>query len=223
MSMANPKAAFMVQMPTLKTIRFVAFAILFFFSLIVLSITSSLTQTNYSGASQYGLGIGTSLFTILATVIVLGLEAYAKPMWTSWTAIELSWLFLMVAFWAAIGGLASNDSNYTCNGLCFRYFTGGGYCTNTSYTVCQEFQVVAAFSWMNFVIIVGLFAWTLTVAIVASKRGDKFIWKSPAHSYETHAIYLDAPSPAFNSNPSLAKGKIVDLERARTPSPTPSI
>ncbi|KZT57161.1 hypothetical protein CALCODRAFT_555505 [Calocera cornea HHB12733] len=214
-----------VPVPPFKTARFFGFLLLFIFSVIVLPIASTITQSNLSGAPDYAVAVAVSALTVVLTVLVLGLEAYRPPTCLSWTLVELIWTFLLLGLWAATGGMAAHSLKWTCRGNCFRgNYQGRGSCSNYAFMICREIKVLLSFSWINFLILLILFIWALSVAIKAARRGDTFIWTSPLNSYENNAIYLDATaSPAFNSTTVITKGKAVDEERAQTPSPAPSI
>jgi len=215
----------MMKTPSLKSVRLVGFLTLFGFSVIMLAISSALTQGTFPGAESYGFGIASSMLTLFLPVIVLALESSGKTVWTSWTAIELTWMFVATVFWITTGAISISSASYVCKGVCFRSWPNGrSSCSALSFTICREFQTLAVFSWFNILILLGLFAWTMTVAVRAAKKGDRFVWTSPAHAYGT--IYIRAPSPAFNSDASLAKGKTTDVEQTvlpRSPSPIPSI
>ncbi|KZT57162.1 hypothetical protein CALCODRAFT_496461 [Calocera cornea HHB12733] len=224
--MDNDKGYIMIKVPVpnFKRVRFVSFVVLFFISVIILPITSSLTtQSQIDNAGSYGVGIATSSFTLLVTFLVLLVEGYCPPTWLSSTVFELTWMFLMIAFWGATGGIAANSIRYTCRGMCFRYWNRT-QCSGFSYSICQQLQVITAFSWIAFIILSILFTWELVAAIRASKRGDGFIWTTAVHSYQSGVIRLDTSIPVFNASiESLAKGKAVDEERGEAPSPTAAI
>ncbi|KZT57160.1 hypothetical protein CALCODRAFT_483376 [Calocera cornea HHB12733] len=216
MSNANSVSIMKVPVPTLKAARFHVFAISFLFSIIVLAVSSAVIQGGYAGfsdASSYGLGVATAVLQMLLSMFLLGMEAYYPPTWASWTAVELSWQFLMIAFWAATGGLASNDTNAICGfGGCFKYFQPSGHlCNGFTAAICSQLQVISAFSWMIFIMLIGIFIWTLTVAIIASKRGDKYIWRFPAQLYGNHDTSLDPPKIAMPSDTSLTKAQEGDI------------
>ncbi|KZT54031.1 hypothetical protein CALCODRAFT_511016 [Calocera cornea HHB12733] len=119
----------------------------------------------------------------------LGMETFYPVMWASWTAVELSCQFTMIVFWA---------DTFTAS-------------------ICSEIRILAAFSWMTFVMLIGMFGWTLTMAIIASKRGDTYIWRLPAQLYEKRDIYVDPPKHNMCSDASMIKAQEADLERAHGP------
>ncbi|EJT98384.1 hypothetical protein DACRYDRAFT_110826 [Dacryopinax primogenitus] len=219
-----------ISLPHIARVRFWTFWTLLVFSMSMLPIAASLVQSQIPGAQDFGVGIASSLITTLIPVLVLARESKHKDAWTSWTAIELTWMFVCAICWSVTGGRSISNAMWTCNGMCFRWsYQGMGRCTNFSYTICREYRVLAVFSWMIFFMLSTLFIWEFAIAISAHKKGDRFIWKSPAHAYgKGGAIYLEAPSPAFgHSEATLTKGKKADeeavAERPRTPSALDSI
>jgi len=212
--------------PSLQRVRFVGFTALILFSVVMLGITSALTQGTYPGASTFAVGIASSVLTTVIPILVLIRETASTDLATSWTALELIWMFVAAIFWSVMGGISISYASWTCTGVCWRFWPyGRSSCGFQANTICKEFQVVAVFSWLNFLILAILFIWTMAVAMSASKKGDKFIWTSAAHAYAPRGIYLDSPSLAFNaSDAALDKGKKTEegqAERPRTPSPSP--
>ncbi|CCM03380.1 uncharacterized protein FIBRA_05510 [Fibroporia radiculosa] len=156
--------------------RLAIFAIVALFSLIVLGVAGNISSTLSSSDSAIltyvGLGIATSVLTLLSIPAMLVVDLLMTGFFTSMILVELAWLSFLWILWLATGALVASDiAPYTsCN---FFY--------KIEVKICQESQAVEAFAFLNWILLLVYTVVLLVFTIISAQRGES-IWTSSVKS-----------------------------------------
>ncbi|KZT59166.1 hypothetical protein CALCODRAFT_406061, partial [Calocera cornea HHB12733] len=125
------------------------------------------------GHILYGLAIASSVLTLVTVIPVLVIDHFRSGTFVAWTGFELAWLFILWILWVATAGNAASWASWC--GTTYSYF-GYDYYVGLAEGYCHELQALAAFSFLNFFMMLGLFIYILVMAIRAHQGGYTGIW-----------------------------------------------
>jgi hypothetical protein len=156
-------------------IRVVVLGVVCLFSALVLimgALVTNFTTSLLGGYFTYAaFAIAISALTILTVPVLIVLSISRKGAFPSMVVVELSYLALLWILWLAVGGTIGNIPwiNY-CSSLSY-YYTGYE-------SACMETQAMAAFAFLNWLLLMFLDIFLLSLAIVQANRGNAGIWTS---------------------------------------------
>ncbi|KAJ2924821.1 hypothetical protein H1R20_g12253, partial [Candolleomyces eurysporus] len=160
----------------LPLVRTVAFGAVCLFSVIIFSLSVhivSITRGYYPFAA---LSLATSILSLLTLPASYIISSKRRGAITSFVAVEIVWLWLLWILW--ISGAGSTVALPWLN-----YYTGGAY---------SEARAIAAFSFLNWLIITFYTLALLTLSIRSHLRGYTYVWRSEVN-------HFDWSAPAANS------------------------
>jgi len=157
-------------------IRVVILGLVCLFSALVLimaALVTNLTMTVARGYFVYAVfAIAISGLTLLTVPVMIALSITRKGAFPSMIVVELCYVAVLWVLWLAVGGTIGNISwlNY-CSAL--------GYYSDSRYeSACMETQVMAAFSFLNWLALMALNVFLLALAIMQANRGNSAVWTS---------------------------------------------
>ncbi|KAG8953708.1 hypothetical protein FRC04_001912 [Tulasnella sp. 424] len=159
-------------MTVLHTVRLVLFIVTACFSLIVLGILCNFTNiTSQAGFyyQSFALGIATSLLTFILIVASLVIDKFRRGAVTSLVMVELAWVGLLWVLWL------STAAAITDLGI----FTSCGYYNTEVESTCHQYQAVEAFSFLNWLMLLGWWCTLLALSIRAASNGISGVWRTP--------------------------------------------
>jgi hypothetical protein len=153
------------------------------FVLIMGALVISFTNNHHLGYFPYAaLGLAVASLTLITLPVMLFLSIYRKEVFVNMILVELFWLGLLSILWVATGGtIASLPWLNYCATLAL-YYIGG-------VEACMETQAMAAFSFLNWMGVGGLWLVLISLAMLQASRGNG-IWTE----YVTHVDFF-APAP----------------------------
>jgi len=158
------------------TIRRLALIAVIIFSIIELGIAGSIKDK---------LGIVTGVLSFVAIAPSLIMEHSETPAVINWVGIELIWSGILWVLWIATAGLGTSSSG-GCSSF-FHYYVGVYWSYDATY--CNRFHVIQAFAFINAFVLLGVFIWSLKVAISAHSLGHTRVWRMPAAHYDPRRPY----------------------------------
>jgi len=156
-------------------IRVVILIMVSLFSALVLIMGALVTDFTTSVLRGYfvyaAFAIAISVLTLLTVPVLIFLSINRKGAFPSMIVVELSYFGLLWVLWLAVGGTIGTIPwiNY-CASISYYY---SGY-----ESACMETQAMAAFSFLNWLMLMVLNIFLLTLAIIQANRGNSAIWTS---------------------------------------------
>ncbi|KLO10164.1 hypothetical protein SCHPADRAFT_999763 [Schizopora paradoxa] len=173
-------------MRTFWLARVGTFATLILFSVIVLGLSAffiSKTSGTVAGFSVNSpawanLALATSILTLVSVTPMLVLDMFLDAH-TSKILVELIVLGILNVLWLASGADAAAYTNGEVPDCSNLEIVVGLLVVkdNTLITLCRSYQAIEAFSWLNWIILMGYVIALLVFAILASTRGNS-VWMS---------------------------------------------
>jgi len=174
-------------------IRVVILALVTLFSALVLIMGALVTSFSMSDLGGYfvyaAFALAISGLTLISVPVMIALSIARKGAFPSMIVVELSYVCLLWILWLAVGGTIGNISliNY-CSALNYAAYQ----------SACMETQAMVAFAFLNWILLMGLNVFLLSLAIVQANRGNSAIWTSCVTG-------VDYGAPAVSSGTSEAK------------------
>jgi len=140
--------------------------------LIMAALVTSFTTSVLRGYFVYAaFAIAIAGMTLLTVPVLIFLSVCRKGAFPSMIVVELGYFGLLWVLWLAVGGTVGTVPwiNY-CSSIGYYY---SGY-----ESACMETQAMAAFSFLNWLMLMILNVFLLTLAIVQANRGNSGIWTS---------------------------------------------
>jgi len=154
-------------MNTIYTVRLVLLGVVILFSVIVLALAAALIHTTESQGFYFtsdALALAVSLLTLLTVTPFLVFDHIRTGFVTSKIVVELIVLGVLSILWLAT---AADTASYNL-------FAVG--CGNDS--SCGEIQAIEAFSFFNWIILMGYCIALLVFSVIHSRRGHSGVWHS---------------------------------------------
>jgi len=207
-------------------IRVVILALVTLFSALVLIMGALVTNFSMSDLGGYfvyaAFSIAIASLTLLTVPVMIGLSIARKGAFPSMIVVELSYVALLWILWLAVGGTIGNIAliNY-CSALYYSAYE----------SACMETQAMAAFAFLNFVLLMVLNIFLLSLAIVQANRGNS-IWTScvtdvdfgaPAASSDTTEAKIGYGSPGLPGTPLAQYPQPVPTPQQQYPQPVPTL
>jgi len=205
-------------------IRVVVLGLVSLFSALVLimgALVTNFTTTLLRGYFVYAaFAIAIASLTMLTVPVMIALSINRKGAFPSMIVVELSYVALLWILWLAVGGTIANIPwiNY-CSSLGYSY---SGY-----ESTCMETQAMAAFAFLNWIMLMALNIFLLSLAIIQANRGNSAIWTScvtdvdysaPAVSPGTIESKLDYGTPtSVHVTPAGYPQSVPSLQQAYPP------
>lgn len=140
--------------------------------LIMAALVTDFTMNVLRGYFVYAaFAIAIASLTLLTVPVMLALSISRKGAFPSMIVVELSYFGLLWVLWLAVGGTIGTIPwiNY-CSSLSYYY---SGY-----ESACMETQAMAAFAFLNWLLLMILDIFLLSLAIMQANRGNSAIWTS---------------------------------------------
>ncbi|KAH9843966.1 uncharacterized protein C8Q71DRAFT_730718 [Rhodofomes roseus] len=156
----------------LEIFRIVTLAWVLLCGIIVLALGGhviSVSEEYFNSYADYtALGVATGVLTLVTVPVMIALDFFLST-FTSWIAVELSWLSLLWILFLATAADAASDLNRV-NNRCNFYYTQQN-------TMCHETQGMAAFAFLAWI---PLMAYTITLLVIAILNSSQSanIWTS---------------------------------------------
>jgi len=156
-------------------IRVVVLVLVSVFAALVLimgALVTSFTVSDLGGYFIYAaFAIAIASLTLLTVPVMIALSIARKGAFPSMIVVELSYTALLWILWLAVGGTIGNIPwiNY-CSSVGYYYL---GY-----ESACMETQAMAAFAFLNWIMLMVLNIFLLSLAITQANRGNSAIWTS---------------------------------------------
>ncbi|KZO91805.1 hypothetical protein CALVIDRAFT_602013 [Calocera viscosa TUFC12733] len=130
-----------------------------------------------------GFSLACGVITVLLIAIVRILDWTMADSWLSRTAVEVGWLGVLWVLWMGSAGYTTSLIAPLDLGSCSVYY-------GENSTVCAQAEALQAFGWVTWLLLVTLFIWELTFAIMAHQRGYPGIWMdhAPRHVLGTKPL-----------------------------------
>jgi len=161
-------------MVILSLVRLVVFGVAFVFAVIALGLAAGLTSLSEEFFDAYlnyaALTIATASLTIITLPAMIAIDFFRKGAFTSLVVVELSWLGLLWVLWLASGAAAADKNSVT-------FVSGCGYINDILDRACREAAGIEAFTFLNWIILMGYTIVLLVLSIIGHTRGHK-IWTS---------------------------------------------
>jgi len=183
-----------------RVIRVISLGVVSLFAVLVLILAALVTNFTestfeiYFTYAAYAFAVsGLTLFTVPA---MIGLSLSRKGAFVSMIVVELAWLALLWILWLALGGTIANISLVA-------------YCTElgllSSYqSACIETQAMAAFAFLNWLLLLVHNIFLLSLAIVQANRGNSAIWTSCVTDVDFSASASTEPKVGYANTPMTA-------------------
>ncbi|KZT20665.1 hypothetical protein NEOLEDRAFT_1182397 [Neolentinus lepideus HHB14362 ss-1] len=159
-------------MPFLPILRLVVFVATLVFAVITLGVAADLLNLTETYFSDYlifcVLAVVSASLTIITLPIMIVLDIVRQGAFTSTVVFELSWLFVLWVLWLATAADTTNANSLSFGGSC-------DYINPYINRGCQEFNVVEAFSYLIWIILMGYTITLLVLAIIGQTRGNE-VW-----------------------------------------------
>jgi len=154
-------------------IRVVILALVTFFAVLVLimgALVTNYTVTFFGGYDTYAaFAIAIAVLTLFTVPVMIALSISRKGAFPSMIVVELSCVGVLWILWLAVGGTIGE-------------LLGVGYCVTYYSSVvqpaCMETLAMAAFSFLNWILLMVLDIFLLSLAILQASRGNSAIWTS---------------------------------------------
>ncbi|KAF9468767.1 hypothetical protein BDZ94DRAFT_1317362 [Collybia nuda] len=167
----------------LPTLRLAALGTVVVFSIIVLGLSSHVTAltTTYYGVyfTFAALSIATAVLSILSLPAMIIIDRLRKGAFTSMILVELAWLGFLWILWLASAGTATQATVLS-------FALGCNYRNSDLNTACREFSAIQAFSFLNWLILLGYTLTLFAFSLVAANRGNA-VWTSAVNSADFNA------------------------------------
>jgi hypothetical protein len=147
--------------------RLVLLGIVVLFSVIVLALAAALLHTTESQGFYFifdALALAVSLLTLLTVTPFLVFDHIRTGFVTSKIVVELTVLGVLSILWL---GTAADTASYNS------FAVGCG-----SDSSCGEIQAIEAFSFLNWILLMGYCVTLLVFSIMHSRRGHSGVWHS---------------------------------------------
>ncbi|KAJ7314300.1 hypothetical protein DFH08DRAFT_895916 [Mycena albidolilacea] len=163
----------------LSLIRLVVLGTVLLFSLIALGLAGDLTTTSMRAFGVYfsfaALAIATAVLCFLTLPAMIALEIMRPGGPTSMIIVELSWLGFLSILWLATG---ANAAEFVSVGFWFDCNDTGRGENPANATGCHEMSAVAAFGFLNWLILMGYTGLLTVLSLIAANRKHTGVWTS---------------------------------------------
>ncbi|KAG1800450.1 uncharacterized protein HD556DRAFT_1439291 [Suillus plorans] len=145
----------------IKIVRWCVLTFTLIFAIVVLGISAHLIAIRPTHYWHFAaLAVAVSSLTILTFPVILLVDTFLGSASTERIFGEALWLSIMWILWLATGANATHAARV-------HFFAGGcSFFSGFSNKICNEFRVVEAFAYINFIILlcytIGLFAYEFT-------------------------------------------------------------
>ncbi|KAF7362814.1 hypothetical protein MVEN_00631200 [Mycena venus] len=160
-------------------IRTVVLSTVLVFSLIALGLAAALTSTSTTFLGVYftfaALGIATAVLTMITFPAMIALEILRPGGPTSMVIVEISWLSFLSILWLATGAQAAE---VTSVGVWFGCADLGDGLDSIDAGACHEMSALAAFAFLNWLILMGYTGMLLVLSLIAASRKHTNVWTS---------------------------------------------
>jgi len=193
-------------------VRVVILVMVTFFSALVLIMGALVTNFTTSVLRGYfvyaAFAIAISCLTLLTVPVMIYLSINRKGAFPSMIVVELGYVGLLWILWLAVRGTIGNIP-------WINYCSSVGYVYRGYGAACMETQAMAAFSFLNWLMLMVLDIFLLTLAIIQVNRGNSGIWSSCVTDVD-----YSAPATA-TTEAKVAYGSPVTPVPQQVPSPVP--
>ncbi|KAF8140650.1 hypothetical protein EV363DRAFT_1207402 [Boletus edulis] len=177
-------------------IRIAVLGVTTLFSIIVLAISAHLisqTQQYFGATATFSsLALAVAVISLVTLPVMLVVDFIRSGAFTSMIVVELAWLYTLCILWVAAAGETVTEYN-----LFFPF--GCDFLDTIVNGMCQSTQVIEAFSFLNFIIML-LYASVLSVmAVVAATRGQGVWLSSVKESLGSRAVPAHFPMTQNNT------------------------
>jgi hypothetical protein len=154
-------------------IRVIVLALVSLFSALVLVMAALVTSYSvpvlggYFPWAAFALAIG--FITLVTVPVMIALSIFLKGAFTSMIVVELSYVCLLWILWLSVGGTIGNLEM-------INYCSAIG--SNAGQSACMETQAMVAFSFLNWLLLMGLNIFLFTLVVIQANRGNSAIWTS---------------------------------------------
>jgi len=189
-------------MAPISLVRITALSVVLAFAVIVLGLSAALTSTTekfLDGFFEFAaLGIATAALTIITLPIMIILEVLRPGVtFTSMIAVELSWLSILWVLWLATAADSAQAGQAT-------FISGCDYIDSTVKAACQQTAGIQAFSFLNWIILMGYTILILVLSLIAHSRQHTGVWKSSVAQAPFFAPSAAPAIPPVTSQPAAA-------------------
>ncbi|KAF8559976.1 hypothetical protein OG21DRAFT_1429300, partial [Imleria badia] len=165
------------------------------FSIIVLGVTANLIaliQQYYNETATFSiLAITVAALSLVTLSVMLVVDFLRHGAFMSMIVVELGWLFILCVLWVATAGETVSRFNISFpEGCDFRNTLLNG--------ACQQVQVVQAFSFLNFIILLLYTIVLCVMAGIAASRGQDVWLSSVKESFGSSAGPAQHPMTQYN-------------------------
>jgi hypothetical protein len=153
--------------------------IVFALSAHIISYTSSVRDITYRSGFYFtftALSLATAILTLLSLPALYVISIKRRGAFTSYVAVEVAWCWFLWIMWVASAG---NTVGFGVN------FCSGG--------LCSEAQVIEAFSFLNWLAVMGYTVTLLAFAIMLHMRGHTNVWQSEVSTFDWNAPNVKVP------------------------------
>jgi len=154
-------------------IRVVILALVTLFAVLVLimgALVTNYTVTNFGVYDTYAaFAIAIAALTLFTVPVMIALSIVRKGAFPSMIVVELSCVGLLSILWLSVGGTIGDLLGV---GYCVGYYPLAGQ------PFCEETLAMAAFSFLNWIVLMALDIFLLSLAVLQASRGNSAIWTS---------------------------------------------
>lgn len=164
--------------------RLVLLGIVVLFSVIVLALAAALLHTTESQGFYFifdALALAVSLLTLLTVTPFLVFDHIRTGFVTSKIVVELTVLGVLSILWL---GTAADTASYNSFAVgcgtdsCWSCFSQHDAVNSSHDSACGEIQAIEAFSFLNWILLMGYCVTLLVFSIMHSRRGHSGVWHS---------------------------------------------
>ncbi|KDQ65033.1 hypothetical protein JAAARDRAFT_75415 [Jaapia argillacea MUCL 33604] len=193
--------------------RRVILVTLLLFSIVVLGLSAHMiyfTETHYGGyLISSALAIAVSIITILVVSFSLVVDFLQQNVFTSIVVVDLAFQVVLWALWVATGAdTADADSQSFPDGCIF--------IDRDVDHACREFTAIQAFSFLNWLLIMGYAITLFSLAIIGRRTHGDRIWTSRIH---THPFMRDSRDQQDGQSDDAKKGGTSTMRQDKESAP----
>ncbi|KIM84206.1 hypothetical protein PILCRDRAFT_818536 [Piloderma croceum F 1598] len=171
-------------MHALHTVRVVLLGVVVLFSVIVLALAAALINTTESLGFYYvfsALALAVSILTLLTVGLLLVFDHIRTGFVTSRIVVELIVLGILSILWLATAADTASFNSFAvgCGADSCWSCPSQHHDVNSNHdAACGEIQAIEAFSFLNWIILMGYCITLLAFSIIHSRRGNNGVWHS---------------------------------------------
>ncbi|PVG03535.1 hypothetical protein CPB86DRAFT_779254, partial [Serendipita vermifera] len=156
--------------------RFIIFATLLVFSLIILGLAAGIIASEKASAYVFVvptdacLGLAVAALTLVSTIPVIVIDALRKGAKVTWVVFELVWSGILWVLWLAAAAYVSSYLGLLPDCSLFAGSTA---------SLCHQYNGMMAFLWLGWILLTVHLILILVLAILAKSRGHETVWLAP--------------------------------------------